>query len=107
MSEMEDGSFLTEYRAALHEAARLGAQEKNAEEERKRTISGLIAASDEPVARSEHKARSHRDVQAIDDQLAEVRLKAAAAGAEAKYMETRYEVWRTRTASWRAKQGAR
>jgi len=99
----EDGSFLEQYRSALKEAGRLAATEKNLEEERKRTISGLIAESKEAVNRSEHVARSHRDVQALDDQLAEVRLKAADAAAEAKAMETRYEVWRSRLATYRAK----
>ena len=103
----DDGSFLDAYRLALHEAGRLAAEEKNLEDERKRTISGLIAASSESVAKAEHAARSNRDVHALDDQLAQVRLVAAAAGAEATYMETRYEVWRTRQATWRAKQGQR
>jgi len=100
----EDGSFLDALRSALKEAGRLAATEKNLEDERKRTISGLIAESKEAVTRAEHVARSHRDVQALDDQLAEVRLKAADAAAEAKALEVRYEVWRTRSASWRAKQ---
>ena len=103
----DDGSFLEEYRVALHSAARLSAQEKNLEDERKRTISGLISASDDPVARAEHAARSHRDVHALDDALAQARLEAAAAQAEAKYMETRYEVWRSRLATYRAKLGER
>jgi hypothetical protein len=107
LSEFEDSSFVDAFRLALKEAGRLAATEKNLEDERKRMISGLIAGSTESVAKAEHAARSNRDVAALDDAIAQVRLESGAAAAEAKALETRYEIWRTRSASWRAKQGAK
>lgn len=105
--DLTDGGFLGEFRDALRRSGRLSAELASLEDTRKRTISGFIATSAESAAKAEHAARSHRDVQALDDEIAALRLQAADAAAEAKALEVRYEIWRTRSGNWRMQQERR
>lgn len=102
----EVAAVVAEYRAALKEAATLGAELANAEDRAKVVFAEMVLRQgDMAVARAEYAARASDAYQEQVRAVANVRLKAADAKARADGLEKRIEVWRTRESSRRAAMG--
>lgn len=96
--------FLEEYRVALQDAARLSAEEKNLDEQRKIVRSELVTKFEGPATKAEHFAQASTEYRQAAARLMEARSLAASANAKVDWMTARLDIWRTRSANLRTKQ---
>lgn len=94
--------FLEEFRLALVEQAKLDPEAKRQDDQRKIILSEIINHTEGPVASRPNIALATPRYQEACDSVKDARTKANLADAKVKWMETRFEAWRSRNATKRA-----
>lgn len=95
------GDFSNEYRAVLRRSEYSAAMLKNLEDRRKRLMARLMDESTLSDKKAENFARCHPTVEDLDDQIADARIEAGEAAAEAAWFGARLDIWRTRQSTYR------
>lgn len=95
-------TFIEEYRLALEANARLQAELHRLQEMRKPVFGAVFSSLEGAVAARENAAYANERYIAHIDVLAEAEEAANLAQAKVKWMDVRFEGWRTRSASKRA-----
>lgn len=94
--------FLEQFRLALVEQAQLEPEAKRMDDHRKIVLAEIINHTEGPVASRPNLAMATERYRRACDDLKAARTKANLADAKVKWMETRFEAWRSRNANKRA-----
>jgi hypothetical protein len=100
-----DEDFFSALKAALHSAKTLEAEVEDLEHERKRVLAKeIVAQGNISVAKAEEVARAGEAYGTFLATLKAKRQDMAKASADAEYLKTRWETWRSQQATKRAKE---
>ena len=94
--------FLESFRLALVDQAKLEPEAKRQDDQRKIILAEIINHTEGPIASRPNIALATDRYREACDSLKEARTKANLADAKVKWMETRFEAWRSRNATKRA-----
>ena len=102
MSGRTIDEFLEVYRLALEKSARLSAELHRLEEQRKSVLAQIIISLEGAIALREHHARADARYLEFLERLFQAEEAANLAQATCKWMDVRFEMWRSRNALRRA-----